>query len=144
MGRYISGWAEFQDTLWGLLVATSGGCRFHHFPHNGCIRNCSCIGFSTDAHKEKTLFIPHEHILDVNLWIEKSWWKRFFCSPIPRVLIRYRPGGAAAGGGDPDGQEPAGDTLVIESDRNTAEIVRRLDKQARLKSSGENIVRDIH
>ena len=36
LGQYISGWEEFGGprgrTLWGLIMATSGGFRFHHFP----------------------------------------------------------------------------------------------------------------
>jgi hypothetical protein len=130
LGRYISGWAEFQDTLWGLLIATSGGCRFYHFPHKGWIQVCSCISFDGDAPREKTLFIPHERILDVNLWIEKSWWKRLLIPSLPHIMIRYRPGGALAGRGDPDGQGLAGNTLVIECEWNIEKIVRYLSKPA--------------
>jgi hypothetical protein len=36
LGQYVSGWDEFGDLsagpLWGLIIATSGGFRFHHFP----------------------------------------------------------------------------------------------------------------
>jgi hypothetical protein len=123
LGRYISGWNEFQEPLWGLSIATSGGFRFHHFPHEGWIQALSRISFGGDTPKEKTLFIPHERILGVDLRIEKSWWKRLLNPSLPRVLIQYRPDDAAA----EDGQ---GAILVIETDQNAAEIIRHLDKPA--------------
>jgi hypothetical protein len=128
LGRYISGWAEFQDTLWGLLIATSGGFRFHHFPHEGWIQALSRISFGGDAPREKTLFIPQDRILEAEFRTEKSWWKRLFNPSPPRVVIRYRPDGAAADGG-PGGEGQDG-TLVIETDQNAAGIVRHLDKPA--------------
>ncbi|MDR2054000.1 MAG: hypothetical protein LBP80_11365 [Treponema sp.] len=130
LGRYISGWAEFQDTLWGLAIATSGGFRFHHFPHEGWIQALSRVSFGGDAPSEKTLFVPHERILGVELRIEKSWWKRLFNPSLPRILIQYRVNGAAPGEGNPEGEARTGDLLVIETDQNAAEIIRRLDKPA--------------
>jgi hypothetical protein len=129
LGRYISGWAEFQDTLWGLLIATSGGFRFHHFPHEGWIQALSRISFGGDAPKERTLFIPQERILGVELRIEKSWWKRFLNPSLPRVLIQYRLDGGAAGEDEPGGEGREG-LLVIEADQKAAEIIRHLDKPA--------------
>jgi hypothetical protein len=36
LGQYISGWEEFDNqgwtSIWGLVIASSGGFRFHHFP----------------------------------------------------------------------------------------------------------------
>jgi hypothetical protein len=127
LGRYISGWAEFQDTLWGLLIATSGGFRFHHFPHEGWIQALSRISFGGDSPKEKTLFIPHERILGVDLKLEKSWWKRFLNPSLPRIVIQYRPDDAAAldGAGE---ESRSGGMLVIETDQNAAEIIRNLNK----------------
>jgi hypothetical protein len=127
LGRYISGWAEFQDTLWGLLIATSGGFRFHHFPHEGWIQALSRISFGGDSPKEKTLFIPHERILGVDLKLEKSWWKRFLNPSLPRVVIQYRPDDAAAQDGA-GGEGRSGGMLVIETDQNAAEIIRNLNK----------------
>ncbi|MDR1410849.1 MAG: hypothetical protein LBI91_01435 [Spirochaetaceae bacterium] len=129
LGRYISGWAEFQDTLWGLLIATTGGFRFHHFPHEGWIQALSRVSFGGNAPKEKTLFIPHERILGVDLRVEKSWWKRFLNPSLPRVLIRYRPDGATEQG-EPGGEGQSGDTLVIEADQNASTIIRHLAKPA--------------
>jgi hypothetical protein len=122
LGRYISGWAEFQEALWGLLIATSGGFRFHHFPHEGWIEALSRTSFGGDAPKEKTLFIPHERILGADIKIERSWWKRFLNPSLPRVLIQYRP--------DAAGEAGQMGVLVLESDQKAAEIIRRLDKPA--------------
>jgi hypothetical protein len=118
LGRYISGWAGFKEALWGLLIATSGGFRFHHFPHEGWLEALSRTSFGGDAPKEKTLFIPHARILGVDLRIEKSWWSRLFNPSFPRVLIRYLP--------DAAGEEGREGMLVLESDRNAPEIIRRL------------------
>jgi hypothetical protein len=128
LARYISGWAEFQESLWGLLIATSGGCRFHHFPHEGWIQALSRASFGGDAPQEKTLFIPHGQILGAELRIEKSWWKKLFNPALPQVLIYYRPEGAAAGGAD-GCRDSAGDMLVIETEQNAAKIVQYLEKQ---------------
>jgi hypothetical protein len=122
LGRYISGWAEFQETLWGLLIATSGGFRFHHFPHEGWIQALSRVSFGGDTPKEKTIFIPHERILGVDLKSEKSWWKRLLNPTLPRILIQYSP--------DTAGEAGREGTLVVESDQNAPEIIRRLDKPA--------------
>jgi hypothetical protein len=124
LGRYISGWAEFQDTLWGLLIATSGGFRFHHFPHEGWIQALSRISFGGEAPKEKALFIPHGRILGAELRTEKSWWKRFLNPSLPRVVIQYS--GAEEDGSGGEGR--AGGVLVMESDQNAEEIIRRLSK----------------
>jgi hypothetical protein len=129
LGRYISGWDEFQEALWGLVIATSGGFRFHHFPHEGWIQALSRVSFGGDAPREKTLFIPHERILGVELRIEKSWWKRLLNPSLPRILIRYRFGGGVETG-DPDGEDQTGNVLVVESDQNAAKIIRHLDKPA--------------
>jgi hypothetical protein len=110
--RYISGWAEFQDNLWGLAIATSGGFRFHHFPHESWIQAISRTGFGGDAPTEKTLFIPYERILGTELRIEKSWWKRLLNPSLPHLTIRYRL----------EGPESDEDTLVIEADQKAGEL----------------------
>jgi hypothetical protein len=120
LGRYLSGWAEFQSNLWGLVIATSGGLRFHHFPHEGWIQALSRVSLGTDAPKEKTLFIPQDRILEAELRVEKSWWKRLLNPSLPRLLFRYRL----------EGEAPIEDTLVIETDQNAAKILGHLDKQA--------------
>jgi hypothetical protein len=116
LGRYISGWAEFQGEIWGLAIATSGGFRFHHFPHESWITAISRISFGGDGPKEKALFIPYEQLLGAELKIEKLWWKRLINPSLPHLMIRYRD----------EGQSPNEATLVVEVDQNAAEIVRHL------------------
>ncbi|MDR0708588.1 MAG: hypothetical protein LBF77_00810 [Spirochaetaceae bacterium] len=122
LARYISGWAEFREALWGLLIATSGGCRVHHFPHEGWIQALSRASIGGDAPQEKTLFIPHEKILGVELRIEKSWWKKFLNPTLPHILIHYCLEGVDGG------RDSVGNTLVIEADQNAAKIVRHLQQ----------------
>jgi hypothetical protein len=117
LGRYISGWDEFPDNLWGLAIATSGGFRFHHFPHEGWIQAISRSSFGGDAPKEKTVFIPHGQILGTELIIEKSWLKRFLRPSLPRLVIRYRP----------DGPSAAEAALVVETDQKAQELIQCLE-----------------
>jgi hypothetical protein len=97
LGRYLGGWAEFGEAsasapLWGLIIATSGGFRFHHFPKNGWIQGLFRGGSGEDDEEEKTAFIPYDSIINVELLIEKSWWQRLFDATPPKLLIRYRSG----------------------------------------------------
>jgi hypothetical protein len=127
LGRYISGWAEFQGQLWGLLIATSGGFRFHHFPHEGWIQALSRISFGGDTPREKTLFIPRDRILGLELKIERSWWKKLLNPSLPCVMIRYSLDSAGKGGAS-GGQGLDEGTLVMEADQNAAEIIRHLNE----------------
>jgi hypothetical protein len=113
LGQYLSGWDEFNMPLWGLLIATGGGFRFHHFPHEGWIQALSRISSGSDAPKEKTLFIPNDKILSAELRVEKSLLKKVFLSSLPKLVVRYR---------DKDGE------LVLETDRKAEEIVRALNR----------------
>jgi hypothetical protein len=74
LGRYISGWEEFDsrgwNSIWGLIISTSGGFRFHHFPQTNWL--AALANFSNDdAPKEKTFFIPREQIICAKLIEEK-------------------------------------------------------------------------
>jgi hypothetical protein len=89
LGKYLSGWAEYPQPLWGLAIATSGGFRFHHFPHEGWIMALSRVTSGGEAPKEKTFFIPQEKILSVKLIVEKRWWKKLLTPSSPLLLIRY-------------------------------------------------------
>ncbi|MDR2070834.1 MAG: hypothetical protein LBP81_05405 [Treponema sp.] len=115
LGQYLSGWEDFnlsqRESLWGLLIATSGGFRFHHFPHEGWIQALSRLSSGGDAPKEKTLFIPQDRLVSVELRVEKSLLKKIFLPSPPRLVIRY---------GD------AGGELVMETDQKAKEIVRAL------------------
>ncbi|MDR0719776.1 MAG: hypothetical protein LBF78_09085 [Treponema sp.] len=89
LGQYISGWDGEDHSLWGLIIATSGGFRFHHFPHEGWIQALTRVTTGGTAPKERTLFIPKEKIVHVELVLEKSLLKRIFFSVPPRFVLRY-------------------------------------------------------
>jgi hypothetical protein len=91
MGQYVSGWDEFSGikgySLWGLIIATSGGFRFHHFPQANWMSALS--GSGGEPPKEKTIFIPREKIISASLSKETKWYKKIFSYSPPRLLIRY-------------------------------------------------------
>ncbi|MDR0496682.1 MAG: hypothetical protein LBH42_03615 [Treponema sp.] len=93
LGQYIYGWEEFDSRglkdIWGLVIATSGGFRFHHFPQHTWL---TMFNRTTEAPKEKTIFIPKERIISAKLEKEKQWWKKIFGSTAPRLFINYRDG----------------------------------------------------
>jgi hypothetical protein len=95
LGRYMSGWEEFDsqgwNSIWGLIIATSGGFRFHHFPQTNWLTAMANLA-NYDAPKEKTFFIPKERIISAKLIEGKGWWKKIFISAAPRLLIDYRDG----------------------------------------------------
>jgi hypothetical protein len=95
LGRYMSGWEEFDSkewtSIWGLIIATSGGFRFHHFPQTSWLNALSNLG-NNDAPKEKTFFIPKDKIISTKLIEETTWWKKIFWSTPPQLLIDYRDG----------------------------------------------------
>jgi hypothetical protein len=115
LGQYLSGWDEFNMPLWGLLIVTSGGFRFHHFPHEGWIQALSRFSSGGEAPKEKTLFIPKDQIVSVELRVEKSWWKKIFFPHLPTLVIRY---------GDKGGE------LVLETDQKAEVLAGALNSPA--------------
>ena len=92
LGKYISGWDEFdqnrQGGIWGLIIRTSGGFRFHHFPQKSWIDSFTSF-VKTEEAKEKTIFIPNEKIVLSKVIKEPKWWKRLFNSSPPLFVIRY-------------------------------------------------------
>jgi hypothetical protein len=93
LGRYIYGWKDFDsrkwNDIWGLIIATSGGFRFHHFQQHSWFD--AMINFTGgEAPKEKTFFIPKEKITSVRLNKETKWWKKLFTSSPPQLIIQYR------------------------------------------------------
>jgi len=91
MGQYVSGWQEFDGNrrkpLWGLVIATTGGFRFHHFPQTGGL--LGNLGTSGIVPKEKTIFIPSERIVSAVLHRETKWYKKLLSPDSPFLRIRY-------------------------------------------------------
>jgi hypothetical protein len=114
LGRYVSGWTEYTEPLWGLLIATSGGFRFHHFPHEGWLIALTRISSGGSPPREKTIFIPKENIKGVSLRTEPRWWKRFLFPSPPVICIRY---------GTLDGGETE---LLAEADASVKTVVDAL------------------
>jgi hypothetical protein len=73
--------------IWGLIIATSGGFRFHHFPQAGWFDLLS--RFSQEQPQERTIFIPHEKVISAELIKETRWWKRLFSASPPHLVICY-------------------------------------------------------
>ena len=92
LGKYISGWDEFDEKklggIWGLIIETSGGFRFHHFPQNSWIDVLTRFADSGQP-KEKTIFLPQEIIISSQLIKETKWWKRIFLNTAPLLVIKY-------------------------------------------------------
>lgn len=93
LGRYISGWNEFDSigltSMWGLVIATTGGFRFHHFPQQ------SWLGFlirftGQEEPKERTFFVPKENIVSARLIRETKWWRKILKSAPPHLIVSYR------------------------------------------------------
>ena len=94
-GRYLSGWDDFERSgeapLWGLLILTDRGFRFHHFPQVSWLD--AFVRFrSGGTAEEKTFFIPREWINSAELRLEKSRWRRLFAPRPPLLALRYRNG----------------------------------------------------
>jgi hypothetical protein len=93
LGRYVCGWDEFGDLsrspLWGLIIASSGGFRFHHFPQSNWLSALVQFGSGDDPPKEKTIFIPKDKIISAVLRKETKWYRKIFFSNIPRLYISY-------------------------------------------------------
>ena len=92
LGKYISGWDEFDEKklagIWGLIITTSGGFRFHHFPQHSWI-DAFTRSASRELPKEKTIFIPKETITSFQLTKEKNWLKKLFSSCPPGFIVTY-------------------------------------------------------
>ena len=113
LGQYMSGLTQYPHPLWGLAIATSGGFRFHHFPHEGWLSALSRITSGGEAPKEKTFFIPGDSLDSIELMLEKRWWKKIFSPSNPILVIHCRINGEAA-------------RIMIETDRSAKDIVDAL------------------
>jgi hypothetical protein len=112
----MSGWEEFENrkwtSLWGLIIVTSGGFRFHHTPQkkwlDGLFRN------NEELPKEITIFIRKEKIISAVYVREEKWLTRFLFSIPNKLIIRY--------------QDNAGDEreLLLESEYQLDDIAGQL------------------
>ena len=94
LGQYVSGWDKFgpagRNPLWGLVIATSGGFRFHHFPQANWFTNLTGFGSGDEPPQEKTIFIPADRIISAVLHRETKWYRKIFAPVSPSLVIRYR------------------------------------------------------
>ena len=92
LGKYVCGWGEFDEKkwggIWGLLITTSGGFRFHHFPQNSWIDAFTRFA-EKEPPRERTIFIPKEKITSSKLIKETRWWVKIFCPSVPHLVIHY-------------------------------------------------------
>jgi hypothetical protein len=126
LGQYLSGWDGHESPLWGLLIATDGGFRFHHFPHEGWIQVLSRLSSGGKAPTEKTLFVPRDRIILAELRTEKSLLRRIFTSSQPKFILRYR---------DEAGAE---EEFIAETDTKAAAIVNQYQDGSVSLGSPEN------
>jgi len=99
LGRYLSGWDGLAEPLWGLLIATDGGFRFHHFAQESWFGSLSRGSSGKNAPKEQTFFIPKGWISRVELRQERSWIMRLIKGTPPILAIRYAAAGIGGSAG---------------------------------------------
>jgi hypothetical protein len=91
LGRYLSGWAEFDNNgwanIWGLIIATEKSFRFHHFPQHHW---ADMLSRKRETPKEKIFSFSKEKIISAELFREPNWFLRLFKSPAPRLIVKYR------------------------------------------------------
>jgi hypothetical protein len=94
LGKYVSGWDEFDEKklkgIWGLVITTSGGFRFHHFFQKTWMDSLFSSSSQAALPKDKTIFIPQEKIISTEFIEEKKWWKKIFTSSAPQLVIVYK------------------------------------------------------
>jgi len=90
LGKCIFGWEEFdgkkRDGIWGLLITTSGGFRFQHFPQKSWLDAFTHFS-ETEPPKDNAIFIPKEKIVSSQILKETKWWKKIFCPSVPQLVI---------------------------------------------------------
>jgi hypothetical protein len=117
LGKYLSGWEEFDSNnwtnLWGLIIASESGLRFHHFPQQHWLDTFSR---NRETQKEKIFLLPREKIVSVQLIKEPNWFLRLFKSPAPQLIVIYR---------DDEGEEKK---LLLEADLIHGDLIESLNK----------------
>ena len=114
LGKCIKGSKDLNPPLWGLLIVSSGGFRFHHFPHENWFQAMNRASFGGEIPQEKTLYVSKERLLWADIKTEKSWWKSLLFPEPPLFLVRYF---------TEDGIEAE---LVAESDKKAAKLVEHI------------------
>jgi hypothetical protein len=114
LGQYISGWEGENNTLWGLVIATSGGFRFHHFPNENWLFAAVRMTRGGEGPQEVAISIPKDKIAAVEIKEEKSFFKRLFFSRPPRLIIHYT---------NENGEEAE---FIVEGSEKTREIAEKL------------------
>jgi len=95
LGKYVSGWDEFDkkkwNGIWGLIINTSGGFRFHHFPQYNIFDSLTQFAANAgEPPKERTIFLPQEKVISQKIIKEGKWWKWLFFHSMPQLVINYR------------------------------------------------------
>ncbi|MDR2870537.1 MAG: hypothetical protein LBV04_08810 [Deferribacteraceae bacterium] len=88
LGSYLRGYATMPTSMWGLLIATDAGFRFHHFAQESWLSVLSRTSSRKGA-KEKTAFIPKEKIISVEYQAPKSLLKKILTASRPLFVLRY-------------------------------------------------------
>ena len=116
LGRYLSGFEEFDakgwTNIWGLIIASDGGLRFHNFPQNHWM---DMLNRNTKPAKEKIFMIPRDRLISAELVKEPNWFLRLFKSPSPQLIVNYR---------DESGAEKK---LLMEADLIHGELLENLN-----------------
>lgn len=89
LGRLASGAEELEGPLWGLVIATEGGFRFHHFPSDNWLSLVFRASKNRGTPEEKTLFVPKERIVSAAAKRKQSLLQRIFAPVPPTLELRY-------------------------------------------------------
>jgi hypothetical protein len=116
LGLYLKGCKDIENSMWGLLIATDGGFRFHHFAQESWISALSRLtaGGGGKGPKEVSIFIPKEKIISSEYRVETNWFKRIFMNSQPLFILRYY---------DDAGKEYE---LAAETDKGCLDVVEEL------------------
>jgi len=117
LGQYVSGWKEFDSQgwagIWGLIIATSGGFRFHNFSKTSWL-SALTNRTSQEITKERILDIPKEKIISAVFTRETRWWKKILSRSEPMLIIKYL---------DEAGNELE---LLLEADNDSGNVADKL------------------
>jgi len=93
MGKYISGWGEFdkmkERNISGLVIVTSGGFRFHYYPQRSWFDAITRYADSKQQ-KEIIVFIPQDRIISCDFIKEEKLWRKILLSAPPLLVIRFK------------------------------------------------------